>query len=88
MLDKILDIQHPERVKGKLQAVKPKVAEKKLLVSTIPSDWNVSLLDTGSKTAPITGYILMMRLLHYRTGKEYYSGGGSWYTIITARMQW
>lgn len=49
MLDKILDIQHPERVKGKLQAVKPKVAEKKLMVSTIPSDWNVSLLDTGGE---------------------------------------
>ncbi|MFW2477501.1 MAG: conjugative transposon protein TraM [Sediminibacterium sp.] len=52
-LDKILDIQHPGRVKGKLQSEKSLIKETVYAVSKQKHGPNISLLDTNKKTAQI-----------------------------------
>jgi conjugative transposon TraM protein len=59
MLEKILDIQHPERMKEKLQEKSQKNKEEVFVVSTEASKTTVSLLDTARqkpKQAQINGF--------------------------------
>jgi conjugative transposon TraM protein len=48
-LDKILDIQHPERVKDRLKEKSLKNRETVFGISTMPKEENISLLDTGGE---------------------------------------
>ncbi len=50
-LDKILDIQHPDRVKDRLKEISQKQKEKVFIVSKYPASFNISLLDTNKRKA-------------------------------------
>jgi conjugative transposon TraM protein len=50
MLDKILDIQHPERMKEKIREKSSRNKEMVLVVSKQPTTGSISLLDTAKKT--------------------------------------
>ncbi|MBP8113704.1 MAG: conjugative transposon protein TraM [Chitinophagaceae bacterium] len=48
-LDKILDIQHPDRVKERLKEKSQKQKETVFIVSKYPAGFNISLLDTNKR---------------------------------------
>lgn len=48
-LDKILDIQHPDRVKERLKEKSQKQKETVFIVSKYPATFNISLLDTNQR---------------------------------------
>lgn len=48
-LDKILDIQHPDRVKERLKEKSQKQKETVFIVSKYPATFNISLLDTNKR---------------------------------------
>lgn len=48
-LDKILDIQHPERVKDRIKEKSLKTKETVFGITTVPKQENISLLDTGEE---------------------------------------
>lgn len=50
-LDKILDIQHPDRVKERLKEISQKQKEKVFIVSKYPASFKISLLDTNKRKA-------------------------------------
>jgi len=52
-LEKILDIQHPDRVKNKLKEKSLKNKEQVFIISKQPVKNNISLLDTGKSKKPI-----------------------------------
>jgi len=52
-LEKILDIQHPDRVKEKLKEKSLKNKEQVFIISKQPVKNNVSLLDTGKSKKPV-----------------------------------
>lgn len=56
-LDKILDIQHPDRVKERLKEKSQKQKATVFIVSKYPASFNISLLDTNKrKTNQIIGF--------------------------------
>jgi conjugative transposon TraM protein len=56
MLEKILDIQHPERVKEKLKAVSAQNKVNTLPVEVVKNDEPVSLMGSSSATIAVSGY--------------------------------
>ncbi|HZX74964.1 MAG TPA: conjugative transposon protein TraM [Cyclobacteriaceae bacterium] len=56
MLEKILDIQHPERVADKIQESKSQQTKKSLPVTALHSDRDISLIETSNKKSDSTNH--------------------------------